>query len=209
MNNGQVNLQTYAAINIKYLRPRMLPEISFCYFHRLTKWSLLSFSIVYLHGCSQHMAVGESVALVKEDGSEKEFTSITVQPCVDRTEYDGTVDIGNMGTEKLREKVRESGLLVISDSAEILLTCDIERFIEGSAFKRWIMPGWGSTQGAVSVMLVRKDGYKVLANFKSQASVEAGGFYTLGAEEYILDSAFDEIVKQLREWLDKSANNAQ
>lgn len=186
----------------------MLPERTFYYFCGLTIRSLLSLSIVLLHGCSQQMAVGESVVLVKEDGSDKEYTLITVQPCVDRTEYDGTADIGNMGTEKLQEKVRDSGLFEISESAEILLTCDIERFIEGSALKRWIMPGWGSTQGAVSVMLVRKDGYKILANFKSQASVDAGGFYTLGAEEYILDSAFNEIIKQLRDWFDKSTNNA-
>jgi len=84
--------------------------------------------------------------------------------------------------------------------APLALTCDIERFTEGSALKRWVMPGWGATQAAISVMVWEKPGDNVLATFRSQSSVSIGGLYTIGADQYILGVAFDDIVKQMEVW---------
>jgi hypothetical protein len=35
---------------------------------------------------------------------------------------------------------------------------------------------------------------------RSQGAVKGGGLYTIGADQYILGVAVDEVVKQLHEW---------
>lgn len=165
--------------------------------------SQLSFTLLFtgiilfmLAGC-EHQAV----ETVKQPYEPDKYNKVSVQPCVDRTQHEGARDLGAEATEKFKKKIAASGLFEISEDADVILTCDVERFAKGSAVKRWIMPGWGPTQGAVSVMVIEKQGYKVLANLKSQSSVEAGGLYTIGAEEYILDVAFDGIIEKLKDWV--------
>lgn len=124
-----------------------------------------------------------------------------ITACQDRTGFSGARDLTGEATRALTEKVRASGLFEITSDATLVLTCDIERFAEGSALKRWILPGRGSTQAGVAVMVWEQPGDHVLATFRSQSHVDAGGLYTIGADQYILDSAFDDVVKQLRGWV--------
>ena len=146
----------------------------------------------------------QAVEIVKHPYVPGKYHKVSVQPCIDRTRHEGARDLGAEATEKFKKKILSSGLFEISNDAGVLLTCDVERFAKGSALKRWIMPGWGPTQGAVSVMVVEKQGYKVLVNLKSQSTVEAGGLYTIGAEEYILDVAFDGIIEKLKTWVEQA-----
>lgn len=118
---------------------------------------------------------------------------------MDRTGYKGDHNLTEEATRTLIRKVRESGLFEISQEAQNVLTCNIEQFVEGSALKRWISPGWGTTNAKVSVMVWDKPGGKVLAIFRSQSAVKSGGLFTVGADQYILRAAFEDIVKQLKE----------
>lgn len=146
----------------------------------------------------------QTIEIVKQPYAPDKYQKVSVQTCIDRTQHEGARDLSAEATEKFKKKILASGLFDISDDAGVLLTCDVERFAKGSALKRWIMPGWGPTQGAVSVMVVEKEGYKVLANLKSQSTVETGGLYTIGAEEYILDVAFDGIIEKLKTWVEQA-----
>jgi hypothetical protein len=96
--------------------------------------------------------------------------------------------------------MKTAKLFEVTMDALLVLTCDVERFTEGSALKRWVMPGLGATQAAISVMVWEKPEEKLLATFRSQSSVSAGGLYTIGTDQYILGVAFDDIVKQLEAW---------
>lgn len=126
---------------------------------------------------------------------------VSIEPCVDRTGFKGSRDIEEEATQTFAKKLEDAGLFEITADAPIILTCDIEQFKEGSALKRWVMPGWGATQAQVVVMVWEKPGDKVLATFRSQSSVKAGGFYTIGASQYIFGVAFDDIIKQLKAWV--------
>ncbi len=126
------------------------------------------------------------------------YKTIQIEPCIDRTKNSASRDIAGEATKSLREKISESGLFEIKDIGELMLTCDVERFVEGSAFKRWLMPGWGATKAKITVMIWEKSSQTVLTVLSSVATVESGGLYTLGADQYIIGVAIDDIVTQLK-----------
>jgi hypothetical protein len=148
-----------------------------------------------LAGC-----VAESVTRVEHPFPPAESRAVRIERCEDRTGWAGERDIRSEATRVLAEKVAESKVFTIAEQAALVLTCDIERFVEGSALKRWTWPGWGATQAAAAVSVWAQPGDRVLATFRSQARVEVGGLYTIGADRYIFGAVFDEIVKQLRQW---------
>jgi hypothetical protein len=144
----------------------------------------------------------QSATHVQQPFEPKKHQAVHVEECIDRTGFKGKRDLAVQASRSFTEKLRNSGLFEISSDAQLILTCDIESFVEGSAVKRWMLPGWGGTYAKVSVMVWNQSGDKELATFRSRASVEEGGLYTVGAEEYILDVAFDDIIAQLKEWVE-------
>jgi Domain of unknown function (DUF4410) len=126
--------------------------------------------------------------------------TVRVVRCEDRTGTQTGRDLAREATQHLVEKLQDAKLFQVADDAPLVLTCDIERFEEGSALKRWLMPGWGATQADIAVMAWRQPGDQILATFRSHAHVDAGGLYTIGADRYILSVALDDIVGQLRQW---------
>lgn len=133
------------------------------------------------------------------------YKTIRIESCTDRTGLAGTRDIGAEATQSLRENILESGFFERPDG-KLMLTCDIERFAEGSALKRWLWPGWGTTKAKITVMVWEQSSQTVLAILSSVAVVESGGLYTIGADQYIIDVAINEIVKKLNSW-SKHKNN--
>jgi hypothetical protein len=128
------------------------------------------------------------------------ITAVDIEPCVDRTEGSATRDIAKDATKALSESIAASKVFVIQKDAPLRLTCDVERFAEGSAVKRWVSPGWGGTVAEVAVTVWNAKTEKILITERSQASVKSGGLYTIGAEEAILRMAFDDAVKKLMAW---------
>jgi len=152
-------------------------------------------SVGVLAGC-----VTQSITQTQEPLPAGEHRAVRIEPCEDRTGFQGGRDLRGEATRTFIEKVKAAKLFEVTADAPLVLTCDIERFAEGSALKRWVLPGWGPTQAGVSVMVWKKPEETVLATFRSQSSVSAGGLYTIGADQYIFGVAFDDIVKQLGEW---------
>jgi hypothetical protein len=126
--------------------------------------------------------------------------AVRIERCQDRTGFRGGRDLTGEATRILTEKVEATKLFAITPDASLVLTCDVERFAEGSAFKRWLWPGLGATQAGLAVIVWETPGDRILATLRSQTSVKEGGLYTIGADRYILDVAFTDIVKQLEAW---------
>jgi len=152
-----------------------------------------------------------STVQVRQPFEQAKHHKVHVERCVDRTDYRGKHDLVEEATNTLMGKMKDSGLFEIEAESNLVLTCDIERFAEGSAAKRWLMPGWGATQAEVVVMVWDKQEGKVLASFRSEATVKSGGLYTIGADQYIFGAAFDDILEQLKTWVqgEVSENPAQ
>ena len=143
----------------------------------------------------------QSATMIQQPLEHDKYRTVQITPCVNRTDYKGSHDLATEATRSFTDKVTESGLFEIAPEAKLVLTCDIERFEEGSAVKRWAMPGSGATQAQVVVMIWKKPDDTVLATFRTEAAVKSGGFYTIGADHYIFGAAFNDIVKQLKVWV--------
>ena len=161
------------------------------------------FSPVLLGGLVLLGCATQSATHVQQPFEAVKHRAIRIEPCADRTGFMGERDLAGEATRVLTKKIQATQLFEITPDAHLVLTCDIERFAEGSALKRWVMPGWGSTLVSVAVMVWEKPGDNILSTFRSQSSVKEGGLYTVGADQYILSVAFNDIVDQLRSWATK------
>jgi hypothetical protein len=151
--------------------------------------------LVIISGCTT-----QSATIIQQPFESDKRRTLHIMGCVNRTDYKGSHDLVTEATRTFTQKVRDSGLFEIAPDARLVLTCDIERFEEGSALKRWAMDG-GATQAQVVVIVWQKPDDKLLATFRAEASVKFGGLYTIGADHYIFGAAFTDIVKQLKAWV--------
>lgn len=151
--------------------------------------------LALLAGC-----VTYSAPVIVEPFASVAHRAIKIEPCEDRTGFTGTRNLAEEATRIFTEKVKAMNLFEISTDAPLVLTCDIESFAEGSALKRWVVPGWGATQATVAVVVRDAPADRVLAVLRSQSSVRSGGLYTIGADQYILDAALSDIINQLEAW---------
>jgi uncharacterized lipoprotein YajG len=81
---------------------------------------------------------------------------------------------------------------------DLLLRTRITDYRPGSAFKRWVAPGWGATVLAISAELFDHATQALVAQVEYQRSVAVGGFYTLGAERYIFDHLAADVAHDLQ-----------
>jgi uncharacterized lipoprotein YajG len=100
----------------------------------------------------------------------------------------------------LEKQLAQLELLAPRSPAEsdFLLNVNITDYRPGSAFERWVVPGWGSTVLTVRGDLLELDSRKVAAQIEDQRSVAAGGLYTIGAEHYIFNNVARDLAKDLR-----------
>ena len=156
------------------------------------------FAVLAFAGCAADLAVKQSVSDVRGLSTPGTRLSIQVLPCVNRTEY-AARDIGKEATAALLDKLRAVNEFQVDASGRYVLACDISTFVEGSAFKRWLMPGWGTTTGQVAVMVTDSSTSETVAIVRGNATVAAGGLYSVDADRIILSSALDDVVRQLRQ----------
>jgi hypothetical protein len=159
---------------------------------RRVRWSIVAAFIVA--GCETQTAMVTHQAPTAVAPRE-----VRIEPCRNRTDFTGR-DVGAEATRLLSDKLAAGGVFVLSPDGPLVLTCDVERFVEGSALKRWLAPGWGATQAQVAVVLWEQPGQKLLTTLRSQGAIRSGGLYTIGADRYILGVAVEEVVQQLHEW---------
>jgi len=164
-------------------------------FYRHTLRCMIASTLVTLLSCAT-----QSADQYLKPFDESRYKTVRIEPCTDRTGLAVPRDIAAEATRSLSEKISESGLYEIRSDGDLMLSCDVERFAEGSALKRWIWPGWGATKAKITVMIWEQPSQTVLAILSSIASVEAGGFYTIGADRYIIGVAINDIVNKLKIW---------
>jgi hypothetical protein len=111
------------------------------------------------------------------------------------------IDVEKMLADALSQALKERNLEWKGDTApKLMLTADIVEYEKGDAFKRWLMPGWGSTVLVVRGALSGADNRQV-GSVDAKRTVDAGGGYTIGAWESIFRNVADDIVSKLGEQL--------
>ena len=108
------------------------------------------------------------------------------------------VDIEGLLTGKLTEKLSEKRLLWTgTPDRRLILNTNIVEYEPGDAFKRWLMPGWGSTVMVVACEL-RDETDTVIGTLRVRRTVDAGGAYTIGVWRSIFSKVAGDIVSELQ-----------
>ncbi len=130
-------------------------------------------------------------------------TKIEVGPVTNETGEKFDIDIEKMLATALSDKLREKELMWEGKEGPKLTTkCKIVEYKKGDAFKRWLMPGWGSTTLAVTCDL--SDSNNVVGIINARRTVDAGGGYTIGAWEKVFGQLAMDIAEDVQSHIQKN-----
>jgi len=148
-------------------------------------------SLLYGCGTAQH-SVKLDDTFAPEVG-----TRVEVGPVANQTGHGFEINVEQLLTDALAEELRSENLLWSGAQARrLVLMSSIVEYEEGNAFKRWLLPGWGSTMLTVRGDL--KDGERLVGSVDARRTISAGGGYTIGAWKSIFRDVAEDIVDDLR-----------
>ncbi len=126
-------------------------------------------------------------------------TKVVLGPVKNQTGQSFDIDIEKMLADAFNQALKERNLQWLGGSVpKLMLTADIVEYSKGDAFKRWLMPGWGSTVLVVRGALYESDSRKV-GSVDAKRSVDFGGGYTIGAWETIFRDIANDVISKLAE----------
>ena len=129
----------------------------------------------------------------------KPGTKVVLGPMKNQTGQTFDIDIEKMLADAFNQSLQDKELdWKGGETPKLQLNADIVQYDKGDAFKRWLMPGYGSTVLVVRGVLHDADNRKV-GSVDAKRTVDAGGLYTVGAWETIFRSVADDVIVQLRE----------
>jgi phospholipase/lecithinase/hemolysin len=151
--------------------------------------------LLLLAACDYHSVVETATAPVNVDGR----VQLAAAPCTSRAQARGR-DLAAEATRRFATNLQAAPEFALSGEGRYRLRCEVVDYQEGSPIKRWIMPGWGQTAGKVSATVTDSSTDQTVLAITGEERLGAGGLYTIGAESYIVDTAIDDLVRQLRTW---------
>lgn len=178
--------------------PRAKPEINLIIVEKKQLYLTLFLLLlsVISSGCSSAFQKSINYAHIDKDYLLKPGTQIEVGLITNETEHDFGLDVEQMLADALTEQLRKKDLLwEEGNSAKLTLDAQIIDYKKGSAFKRWLWPGWGKTDLIVHSDL--KDETKTVGTVQAKSSVAWGGGFTIGAWRNIFENVAKNMVKDL------------
>jgi hypothetical protein len=110
------------------------------------------------------------------------------------------IDIIATFSEAITQKLEAQNLLFKElPSERIVLETKIVEYEPGNAFKRWLLPGYGSTVLAVKCDLKLPPDQKLIGSLEARRTVDAGGGYTIGAWKTIMGQVAEDVIKKLKD----------
>lgn len=152
---------------------------------------LLAGCMLFLTGCGSsqyNLKVVERSALDMSD-------HINLVPVTHAGSVVTDVDIDSLMKEAMGSALLREGLLNESGGG-LALHCHITDYQAGNAFKRWLVPGWGTT--LLDVECSVKQGETVAAIADARREIWAGGAYSIGAWRRVFSEAAKNISKKLK-----------
>lgn len=159
---------------------------------------LIVLLMAIVSGCG---SVNHKLSLL-DDYTLQPRTKIEVGKVTNETGKAFDIDIEQMLTEAFAEVLRKEKLLPVGgEGHRLVLTIRIVEYEKGSAFKRWLLPGWGST--VISIEGDLRDVDQVVGSFQARRTVSIGGGFTIGEWRKIFASIAKDVVKDLRSKIPK------
>lgn len=108
----------------------------------------------------------------------------------------GEIDPVGLLRDSLAEALRKENLLWSGSGPKITIDADIIEYEPGSAFKRWLLPGWGST--VLTVRAALRDGERIVGTAESRRTISIGGGYSIGAWRTIFSDVAEDLAGDLK-----------
>jgi len=158
-------------------------------------FSVLSCLGITLLGCAAPRPVAFEKAPLVRPSAKIGIGSVNV---TGGQKYD--VDVQRLFRAALEEALKDRGIQWTGDPTgdHFILNTEIIDYEMGNAFKRWLLPGWGSTILNVRGELIDGRDGSVAGNIDHQRSVHFGGLYTIGAWKTIIQSVANDIATDLQ-----------
>ena len=167
-----------------------------------SNWIRAAFPLILVFAMSACGTTSQE-AYFSPDFTPAKASKLTVGEISDVAPKGNRGDLENFDTEtelrnQLLLKLSESGMLSAQTAqpAPYVLNARITDYDPGSAAKRWLMPGYGATE--LSVECTVYEGDRKVGTIVARRTVEAGGFYTVGAWKTVFETVADQIVEELQ-----------
>jgi uncharacterized protein DUF4410 len=170
---------------------------------QLARW-LGTFSLLCITGCFAFTVSGcgevSHSAEFQPAFAPKADTRIEVGPVKNETGKTFDVDLQQMFTDALSQQLQSENLLWTQGQKgdHLIIVTKIVEYEKGDAFKRWLLPGWGSTVITLHCELNESENNKLVGSVDAHRTVSFGGAYTIGAWKTIFASVSKDVVKELR-----------
>jgi hypothetical protein len=154
---------------------------------------LILVTVAFLTACgtAQHSLKVEEQYVPHED------TQVAVGSVANETGDTFDVDIEAMLRDALAEKLKASEIYCEhAEAHDLVINARVTGYQKGDAFKRWLLPGYGSTVLTVEGDLLDPAG-NIIGTVQAKRSVDAGGAYTVGAWESIFAGVAQDVVDDL------------
>lgn len=154
-------------------------------------------------GSVEHSAQFEPTFVPKAD------TRIEVGPVTNDTGQTFDQDLQQMFTDALTQELQSQNLLWTAGTqgAHLVIATRIVAYEPGNAFKRWLLPGYGSTVITLHCELKESPGGKLVGSVDARRTVSIGGLYSIGAWRTIFSSVAKDVVKELRAQIPAAASS--
>ena len=165
------------------------------------KTSVKKFLLIFCGFLFMVVATGCGTVQHKVDFKDKYApppnTKIELGRVMNKTGDEFDIDIKKMLSDSLEKTLKEKELLWTgTGGSKLLLESNIIEYKKGDAFKRWLLPGWGSTILIVRCDLVDEDN-RIVGSVDAKRTVDAGGGYTIGAWKTVFDNLANDVVEDL------------
>jgi hypothetical protein len=144
-------------------------------------------------GCATPTATRTESDLLPRPGARVAVGSVT-----NATSQSFDVDAPALLRDALASALAEEGLAPAGGPAAFVLDLAITEYRPGNAFKRWLLPGYGSTILGVEGTLRDAVTGALAASVVHRRSVHAGGGYTIGAWKSVFGWVAADVAADLR-----------
>jgi hypothetical protein len=137
---------------------------------------------------------------LESSGLPRPGAKVVIESVENASGQSPVADIDQRMREALVEALRKEDLLAAepAGATDLRLAVRITRYEPGNAFKRWVLPGWGSTVLGIGGELKDAQSGRTLATVDSTSTVGIGGLYTVGAWSTIFARCAQDLAKDLK-----------
>jgi hypothetical protein len=152
------------------------------------------FISILITGCATTSGTGPGKTLTLDPNYKYKLDTIQVS---DKENLE--VDVEMLLRSALEKSLKEQDLLWNSADRENIyaLSIRILNYDMGSAFKRWLLPGYGSTVLSVHTDVIDVETGKVLTYMDHRQTISGGGLFSAGAWKTVFNTVANDIAKDL------------